>query len=101
MGPLLLLIAPSLYSDRVVIDDEHFEARYGFWFAPSVHDVRFDDLRAVQHATVTNDRGRKNRELHCLHKSGAMTVIPCGDLVRNTVPEILDRAKARGVAVVE
>src|SRR5688572_12914554 len=38
MAPFVLFFtAPAMYSDRVLIDDEHFEARFGFWFSPTVH----------------------------------------------------------------
>ena len=100
MSPiLLLLVAPAMYSDRVVIDDEHFEAGFGFWFNPSVHNVRFDDLREIRYVTDSGWR-RTKRELHCLTNAGHILVVPAGDLVIHTVPEILARAKARGVRVV-
>jgi hypothetical protein len=102
MGPLLLiLVAPAMYSDRVVIDDEHFEARFGFWFSPTMHNLRFQDLRVIQYVAVAGTRGRTKYELHCLSASGQSTVVPAGDLVRETVPEILERAKAKGVQVVD
>ncbi len=101
MAPVLLVIvAPAMYSDRVVIDNEHFEARYGFWFSPSVHNLRFEDLQEIQYVAVPGSRGSTNYELHCLSKAGQLSVVHAGDLVRNTVPEILERAKAKGVRVV-
>jgi hypothetical protein len=102
MGPvLLLIIAPAMYSDYVVIDDEHFEAQYGFWFAPSVHNLRFGDLREIRYVAVPGSRGSTYYELRCLSKTGRETVVDAGDLVRNTVPEILTRARARGVLVMD
>ena len=38
-------------------------------------------------------------ELHCITNAGQVSVVHAGDLVRNTVPEILARARARGVVV--
>ena len=102
LGPVLLvLVAPAMYSDYVLIDDEHFEARYGFWFSPSVQSLRFRDLRKIQYVGVPGSRGRTNYEMHCVTTTGQTTVVPAGDLVRQTVPEILTRAKARGVFVVD
>ena len=98
---LLFIVAPAIYSDYVRIDDEHFEARYGFWFAPSVHNLRFGELREVRYVAVRGPRGRTNYELRCLNKTGQLSVVSAGDLVRNTVPEILQRAKLRGVQVVD
>jgi hypothetical protein len=100
LAPLLLLfVAPAMYSDRVLIDDEHFEARYGFWFNPSEHNLRFQDLREIKYVEVSGNRGRTNYELHCFTKTGQVSVVHAGDLVKNTVPEILARARARGVVV--
>ncbi len=102
MGPILLVIvAPSLYSDRVLIDDDRFEARYGFWFSPTIQQVRFADLREIRYVAVRVHRGRTDYELHCVNDAGKVDVVPAGDLVINAVPEILARAKARGVRIVE
>ncbi len=101
MAPLLLVIvAPGMYTDRVLIDDEHFETRYGFWFDPSVHDIRFDNLREIRFVAVPGSRGRTNHEMRCTTKKGETTVVHAGDLVMPTVPEILARAEKRGVKVV-
>ncbi len=101
MGPVLILIvAPSMFSDRVVIDDDHFEARYGFWFSPTVHHVRFDELREMRYVAVTDMRGRRKFQIHCVMNSGEVEVVHSGDLVKNTVSEFLARAQARGVPVV-
>jgi hypothetical protein len=101
MAPLLILIvAPAMYSDRVLIDDDHFEARYGFWFNPTVQNVRFDGLREIRYVSVENNRGETNYEMHCVSKTGPQTVVPAGNLVINAVPEILEKAKAKGVRVV-
>lgn len=100
LAPLLLfLAAPGMYSDYVLIDDDHFEARYGFWFHPNEHNLRFADLREIQYVPVRDRKGRKKYELHCITKAGQVVVVHAGDLVKNTVPEILERAKARGVAI--
>lgn len=100
LGPILLgIVAPAMYSDRVVVDDEHFEATYGFWFSPSVHNLQFRDLREIRYVAVPGRKGRTNYELHCATHSGAVTVVHAGNLVKNTVPEILARARARGVII--
>jgi len=100
MAPVLLVIvAPAMYSDHVLIDDEHFETRYGFWFSPAKHNLRFEDLREIRYVAVPGSRGSTNHELHCIANTGQTSVVHAGDLVRNTVPEILARAKARGVIV--
>jgi hypothetical protein len=100
MGPfLIILIAPAMYRDHVLIDDEHFEASYGVWFQPTVHLVRFDDLSEIHHVAVRDRRGSINYEIHCLKKDGQTSVVHAGTLVKNTVPELLARARAKGVRV--
>jgi hypothetical protein len=102
MGPVLLIIAaPAMYSDRVLIDEEHFETRYGFWFSPTVQNIRFDDLQAIRYVAVRARRGRTNYELRCTRKSGGEATVHAGDLVKNAVPEILTRAKAKGIVVLD
>jgi hypothetical protein len=96
---LLIMVAPAIYSDRVVVDQNHFEANYGLWFSPTIHNIRFQDLREIRYVGVPGRRGRMNYELRCTTTSGEQRVVHAGDLVKNTVPEILERAKARGVAV--
>lgn len=103
LAPVVLLIAaPAMYNDRVLIDDQHFEARYGFWFNPTEHNIRFMDLSKIQYVSVHRGgrRGGTKYELHCINKSGNDTVVAAGDLLRNAVPEILARAAASGVVVV-
>lgn len=101
IGPLALIFAaPAMYSDRVFIDDQHFEARFGFWFSPTVQDVKFSELQEIRYIQVTDNRGKAKYELHCVYKTGQTIIVPAGDLVRQTVPEILSRARERGVSVV-
>jgi hypothetical protein len=102
LGPcMIVLVAPAMYSDRVVIDDEHFEATYGFWFSPTTQNVKFQELSQIEFVGVPGNRGRTNYELHCMSAARGMFVVPAGDLVRQTVPEILSRAKAKGVVVLD
>lgn len=100
MAPILLIIvAPAMFSDRVFIDRDHFEARYGFWFSPSTHSIRFADLREIRYVGVPGSRGRTNYQIHCITKNGGTEVVSAGDLVRNAVPDILNQAAQSGVAV--
>jgi hypothetical protein len=96
---LLIIVVPGLFMDRVVVDAEHFEARYGFWFAPSDHRVRFDDLQLMRYVRVEDSRGRGSYQLECQTRQGDVVTVHAGDLVSKAVPEILDRARARGVPV--
>ncbi len=97
---LLIIVAPATYSDRVVVDDQHFEAKYGIWFSPNMQSVRFDDLSEIRYVATRGHRGRIDYSLHCVTKTGETRIVPAGDLVKNTVPEILEKAKAKGINIV-
>jgi hypothetical protein len=100
MGPLLLVfVAPAMFLDKVVVDREHFEARYGFWFSPTRHNLRFDDMRELRYVETRDRKNRVKYELHCVMKAGDTRVVHVGDLVQFAVPEILERAKAKQVPV--
>lgn len=96
---LLIIVAPSMYTDFVVVDADHFEASYGFWFTPSVHNIKFAQLRELRHVAVRDNKNRIKYEMHCKYMNGTVTVVHCGDLVKNAVPEILSKARAKGVSV--
>jgi len=101
MSPILLIIvAPAMYSDHVIIDNEHFEARYGFWFNPRQFNLRFAELREIRYVGVPGSRGRINYQLECRDQQGQTHVVSAGDLVRHAVAEVMARAAARGVPVV-
>ena len=104
LAPILAIVVfPAMILDKVKVDSEHFEAHYGFWFAPSRPSVRFDDLRELRHVTY-KERGRRGRmstkhKLLCVHKDGHQETVALGDLLRRAEPDIDERAQARGVAL--
>jgi hypothetical protein len=100
---LALLVFPSMILDKVKVDVDHFEARYGVWFAPSRPNVRFEDLRELRRVTYT-ERGRRGRvltkhKLVCVHNDGHQESVPLDNLLRRAEPDIVERAQAKGVAV--
>ncbi len=102
LGPFLLVaVVPAMYSNRVVVDDQHFECSYGMWFSPTVHSIRFDSLREIHIARVRGARGKVNVHLNCLTRSGETQTVHAGDLVKQALDEILERAAAHGVRVTE
>jgi hypothetical protein len=107
MAPVLaFLVFPMLLLDKVKVDAQHFEDRYGFWFAPSTHNVRFDDLkemRLVTYQVRTRRGGRSTKQkLVCIHKTAApQDTIQLGTLVKEAAPEILRRAGEHGVTITE
>jgi hypothetical protein len=93
------LIGPSRFTDRVVIDDTHFETTYGFWMKPTHQSVRFDEILAMRLVEVSKTKGRVDRRLQCRRKDGELVVIPSGDLFHQAANEVLKWAQARGVAI--
>ena len=53
MGPLLILIiAPTMYLDKTLVDANHFEGRYGLWFDPRRFNLSYDELRSIHYLEV-------------------------------------------------
>jgi hypothetical protein len=93
------LIGPSKLTDRVVIDDTHFETTYGFWLHPTHRSVRFDEVLAMRLVEVSTKKGRVSNQLQCRRNDGELVDVPLGDLFCQAVHEVLKRAQAHGVAV--
>jgi hypothetical protein len=105
LGPIAtLLIAPSMFGDRVVVDDEGFRVRVGIWSTTAVHDVKFDDLSMLKiTAEVTRGR-RKQTHLYfvCERKSGGAAKVPMnGELTKAAAHMIFERVHVRGIPIVD
>jgi hypothetical protein len=107
LAPVLgIIVFPAMILDKVKVDSDHFETHYGIWFAPSTHNVRFDDLselRLVTYQERTRRGGRTTKQKFvCVHKSDApQDTVHLGTLVKQAAPEILKRAAEHGVALTE
>lgn len=102
-GPVLLvLLVPALWLDEVEVRPEGFRARQGLWVRPYRDDIRFDDYSHVHYARARKVRGSDTRHLRFTPKEitgGEVRAIPARTLLREAVPEILERASARGMDV--
>src|SRR5262245_33849036 len=76
-----LLIPTNLLSDRVVVTESYFDARYGFWFAQTQHHIRYDELRDIRQVQKRGRRGGDVSYLACTTKNGTLIEVT-GDLVR-------------------
>ena len=106
LGPLAcLVLAPGMFLDKVTVNPERFTLHTGFWFAPTLHEVRFADLSRVDLIAEEKASRRGTRMsyyLLCHRKSGASEKVPVGDLMkRGAAAKILQTAKAQGVPVVD
>jgi hypothetical protein len=106
LGPLAcLFLAPSFFLDRITVNPQGFTLRTGFWFSPTVHDVKFRDLARIELATeeTTGRRGRREKHYYflCEKKSGGVDKVPLGDLMRSGAShKIAEVAHKEGIPVV-
>jgi hypothetical protein len=101
---VLCTTVPGLSLSRTVVDPDHLEWRRGFKFT----SVRFDDLAEIVHTVKSIPIGRGVRSVHYLDfrkKSGEtihVQVEPDSDrYLEDAIPEILERARRKGVRCVE
>ena len=103
-GPIAaLFFAPSLWSDKVTLNHDHFTQRTGLWFAPKFQDIRFADLTSID-LTAETRRTRRGRStsyyMLCHCKSGEDAKIPINDLMkRKAAASILAEAAAHGITI--
>jgi hypothetical protein len=103
-GPLALaILVPAFFLDRVTVNPERFRLVTGFWFAPTVHDVRFDDLSAIEvigEERHTRSGTRMSYYLLCHRKTGGAEKVPVGDLMKQGATDrILQVARGKGIHV--
>lgn len=106
-GPIAAVVfGPGFALDKVTVTPEAFHLRTGFWFSPTVREVKFADLSSVV-ITKTETRGRRGRknvsyDLKCTKKSGGQEVIPLGTLMEEGGAEAFAKAAiASGVPIVD
>lgn len=100
---VLCLALPSIAEDYVRIDDEHFESSESKVFSARQHDIRFADLDRIEVSVEIIEGLRDNykfADLICHFKNGEVVKVHLGNVQKKAVPEILDKAEARGVQIV-
>lgn len=101
---LTIVLAPMMFMDFVKVDKEHLESNWGFWFAPSKHDIRFDDVAKVDYTKEVKRgrRGRKNTTYFLIFtkKSGEqLKVAASGELMTAASDDIVSSLSAKGLHV--
>jgi hypothetical protein len=104
LSPVLLIgLLPGMFMDYAKVDDNHFEGRYGIWFAPTKFNIAYSDLSHIDHTiyTTRGRRGRKNtnERLDCAMKSGEVQKVSLGTMLKEAKEDIFDRAQAAKVPV--
>jgi hypothetical protein len=103
-GPIAVVaIAPTMFLDRVVVNRDGFCSRHGFWWNPTIHQVRYDELAQVRLSFEqrTGSRGRQEYTFYfdCSLKSGKTERVPLGDVIRQALPEIAEHFRQHGVTI--
>ncbi|AMV40846.1 hypothetical protein [Planctomyces sp. SH-PL62] len=101
---VLLTTVPGLALSRALVDSEHVEWNRGL----NRFHFRFDDLAGIDHSVRKVPLGRTTRDVHYLEfttKAGETTLIQvepgAARYLQDAIPEILQRAKDRGVPCTE
>jgi hypothetical protein len=102
-GPVAAgVVAPGMFLDKVVVGEDGFTSRHGFWWNPSIHTVRYEDLNQVR-LTVEERSGRRGKKysyyFDCDLKSGRQERVPLGDIMREAVPDIAAQFRRHDVPV--
>ncbi len=102
IGPgLTVVLAPGAFLNHVTVTPDHFEVRYGFWWARERHFVRFADLEDVRVVTHQQQGTRGKHVISNLHytlRTGRTGIIPLnGDLRWEAAPLIVKTAREHGV----
>jgi hypothetical protein len=96
--------APFGFVDYIKLDKEHVSTRWGFWFTPTIHEIRFDDVSRVDH-TKEEKRGRRGRKstsyyLVFTSRSGVQDKLGVGNsLMKAAKEEIVLALAAKGLEV--
>lgn len=106
LGPILaLLVAPSIYSDQVVVNDDFFRIHTGLWAASNDETIRFADLQSVQvteETKITRRGKRTSTYLLCNLKGGGQKKIGLsGNLTGSAVVPIVAGIAKHGVPLIE
>jgi hypothetical protein len=97
LGPVVaFLIAPGMYNDYVIIDDDHFELNTGFWFAPTQHNVQFSKVNEIEIKSERTGK-RTSTYMYCKMNNGTIEKVPVGTLMKESaMNQILERMKKNG-----
>jgi hypothetical protein len=100
-----LVLLPVAQLDNIVLDDEHYERNGGFSYFHRVHDeINFKQTKQIEIIQVKK-KGRRggtqnNYYFVVTDKVGSEPrELPIGDMARNMISEIADRARKQGVEV--
>jgi len=91
------LMAPAMWMDRVVLDEEKLEQTTGFWWSPTVKGFRLAEAKFVQIVTRRDIKNRKYEAWVVEMKDGRVEEFDPGDLWERNGKDITDQLGARGI----
>lgn len=104
LGPLaVFFLAPMMWTDRVVVDSNHFE-RSSAMPGSNNHSISFDQVSALHYRSAVERSGRRSGRKYYLdvtRKDGQVQTIPLGQLFQEAVKEVFERAASKGIEVSE
>ncbi len=97
LGPVMaVIVGPGMLKDHLIVDDDHFELETGFWFMPTKHSIRFDEIRSIEIKEEPNGKSTKVT-MYCRKNNNEMVAVPVGDLMKQgALDRIVQRAKSKG-----
>lgn len=100
----LVTVVPIPFFHRVVVTDQYFSQRIGYWFAPNEQMLRFDQLLYLHVVSDSNAQNLRTDKLQyvleCrLKPKGNIVTIPLQDLMKKALPEIYIQAAKKGVVI--
>lgn len=83
------IFAPSMYADAIKINSERIAHQKGFWFAPTVTEIRFAEVDFIRLRREVTDKGLTNTIWEVTDKNGARRDVDVGDLWDGNADEII------------
>ena len=104
-GPVLVIVVvPGMVQDKVTVNNDGFTLHTGFWFAPTVHEVRFEDVNTIELIAEEkrSRRGKQTSYYFLCHKKSGVEKVPLGTLMQEgAAAKIVETARKRGILVLD
>jgi hypothetical protein len=98
----LFILTPGMFLEHVTLNDQGFTTRVGFWFSPTVHNLKFSDIRSIALTSKTTGSRTGNKTsyaLECSLKNGQVESVGVGALIETAALDILRAATKQGIPI--
>lgn len=98
--------APFGFFDKVVVDKDHMESRWGLWCYPTTHHVRFDDVTTVRFTSEESTGRRGRRKINYYYefnlKSGQIEKVTADNsLMEEAAGDLIAQLQQRGIPLIK